>query len=105
MSKRPTSVESVKVILLTSGLHVSSPPISFELPVKTLRTLLECLHVPPPLQAPAPNRVSDPRGGSFNLMPATGLRRADEYVGRSRTHCRQKYQPADLRDAIHLFAL
>src|SRR5258707_13265880 len=38
MSKRPTSVEPVKVILLTSGLEVSSPPISLELPVKTLKT-------------------------------------------------------------------
>ncbi len=38
MSRRPTSVEPVKVIFLTSGLDVSSPPISLELPVKTLKT-------------------------------------------------------------------
>src|ERR1700686_1871231 len=38
MSRRPTSVEPVKVTLRTSGLEVISPPISFELPVKTLKT-------------------------------------------------------------------
>src|SRR3984893_9340693 len=38
MSKRPTSVEPVKVTLRTSPLEVISPPIAFELPVKTLNT-------------------------------------------------------------------
>ena len=38
MSKRPTSVDPVKVILRTSGLEVISPPISLESPVTTFRT-------------------------------------------------------------------
>src|SRR2546430_5357401 len=38
MSKRPTSVEPVKVTLRTSELEVISPPIAFELPVNTLNT-------------------------------------------------------------------
>src|SRR6201995_4474227 len=38
ISTRPTSVEPVNVTLRTSGLEVISPPISFELPVKTLNT-------------------------------------------------------------------
>jgi serine phosphatase RsbU (regulator of sigma subunit) len=38
MSKRPTSVDPVKVILRTSGLEVISPPISLASPVRTLNT-------------------------------------------------------------------
>src|SRR5260221_13529753 len=38
MSKRPTSVDPVKVTLRTSELEVISPPIAFELPVNTLNT-------------------------------------------------------------------
>src|ERR1700740_483851 len=36
--RQPTSVEPVNVTLRTSGLEVISPPISFELPVSTLKT-------------------------------------------------------------------